>query len=231
MGLMSARLSSRANSATDTFQRCVLVLLLILGSCSSVEGIGQDAGTAQRGTPTVSGDSTTAVVTSPKDESLPGWPDVATSTVLDCTSAIGSSSSFPPTGYESVGDVVALPTSAEATSALQTSRVGKPGSGTRLYAKVGLLVRVGSRFELSVAPGLRDQFAIGWGAPAIPARQMHVGPCDSGSAWLAFAGGFWVKSVGCFDLDVNIDGSYTRVQVGIGAPCPGQDPPNGPSET
>ena len=67
--------------------------------------------------------------------------------------------------------VVALPASPGLRHALQTSRTGAAGSGSRLFAKWGLWVRADTRFELIVPAALRGQLSIGWGN----AGEGHVG--------------------------------------------------------
>ncbi len=53
---------------------------------------------------------------------------------------------------------------------------------------------------------------------------------DAESDWLVLAGGFWVSVPMCAELIVEADGVEERVEIGLGQPCPGQEPPAGPSD-
>ena len=141
-----------------------------------------------------------------------------------------------PTGdLQQVLGVVALPTSKE-SAALQTSEKGDPDPAARLFAKRGLLIRADTRFELVVPD--TQHFLIGWGNPGHRSRHLAI-ECpaptggraldDSGSDWLAYAGGYWLPDPACVALLVRAHGQEQRVHIGLGTPCPGQQPPAGRS--
>jgi hypothetical protein len=131
-------------------------------------------------------------------------------------------------------DVVALPASPRLRRALQTARTGSRNPEDRLFAKWGLLVRAGARFQLIVPPGLRGRLSIGWGN----ANEGHVGSAISvpgchgskSQKWLAFAGGYWVNKPLCGALIVRTRGIQRRVQIGVGRACPGQLSPPQPTQ-
>ena len=153
--------------------------------------------------------------------------------LLPCSETIGAQAPF--TGLSVILRVVALPTSPHMRRALQTALTGSRNPAARLFAKEGLVVRAGARFEVSVPPRLRDRVSIGWGN----AGEGHVGSTISvpgcrgahGEKWLAFAGGYWVRSTICAPLIVDAHGLRRRVWIGIGEACPGQFPPPQPTQT
>ena len=131
--------------------------------------------------------------------------------------------------------VVALPASPRLRQALQTARTGSRNPAMRLFAKWGLVVRAGAHFELMVPTRLRDGLSIGWGN----ANEGHVGSIISvqgcrgrhGERWLDFAGGYFSHSTICAPLIVTAHRVRRRVLIGVGTPCPGQEPPPRPSES
>jgi hypothetical protein len=139
------------------------------------------------------------------------------------------------TGLHVVLGVVALPT-APAYEALQTSRTGMHGR-LRLFAKTGLVIKPHTRFELVLGARQRRRMAISWGnADTSPPRgRLIVNDCGrgetTGSKWLVYAGGYYVSHPACLPLVVVAGGRRQRVRIGVGAPCPGQRPPAGPSQT
>jgi hypothetical protein len=147
--------------------------------------------------------------------------------VLPCADQIGTDTPTAP--METVLGVVALPTS-PAYQALQTSRTG--GAGVeRLFAKTGLVIRAGTSFDLIVPDG--TALAVGWGSgPTGPSRRLHVPACPSagGAGWLAYAGGYWTERPACLPLIVAAGGRKQQVHIGVGTACPGQRPPDAPTE-
>lgn len=150
--------------------------------------------------------------------------------LLPCRETIGADS--PAAGTSVVLGVVALPSSPHLRRALQTAETGSRDPAARLFAKWGLIVRAGARFELIVPRRLRDRLSIGWGN----AGEGHVGstisvPGCPGRKWLDFAGGYWVHSTMCAPLTVEADGLRRGVWIGIGKACPGQLPAPQPTQT
>lgn len=159
--------------------------------------------------------------------------DHAVIRLLPCREMIGADP--PEQDMTVVLGVVALPASPHVRRALQTTLTGSRDPAARLFAKWGLVVRAGARFELIVPTGLRDRLSIGWGN----AGESHVGSTISapgcgagrGDRWLDFAGGYWIRSTICAPLIVNAHGLRRRVWIGIGKACPGQLPPPQPTQT
>jgi hypothetical protein len=144
--------------------------------------------------------------------------------VLDCDDPVATDTSVPAT-YEQLTGALALPTSSAAPQALQT----RPSSERLgLFAKTGLLIHAGAAFTITPAPGWRDQAGAWWGNTGERSVEpsFHGGPCE-GTGWLAFPGGFYVAEPGCVPFDVAVAGTTTRVEIGIGAACHGQQPPDG----
>ena len=134
-------------------------------------------------------------------------------------------------GYETVLGVVQLPT-APVTRALQTGRI--PGPPRRYFAKRGLIVGPDTPFQLTIVDLQALDASLGWGNPGRSGRTLTVDRCRSAQnprSWLVYAGGFNTARTGCLPLQVSSTTGTRRVQVGVGAPCPGQDPPPQPSDS
>ena len=135
----------------------------------------------------------------------------------------------PPDTFQIVLGVVALPTS-PSYAALQTTAVGHDPS-LRLFAKTGLFIKAGTRFELIIPDQPAGRLAIGW-ANSTPSRRVIVANCPDGrhTGWLDYDGGYWLSAPACVSLIVRADGKDQLVHIGLGTPCPGQQPPPGPSD-
>jgi hypothetical protein len=152
------------------------------------------------------------------------------SLTLPCQDAIASTPA--PTGEVAIIlGVVALPTNDSMPRALQTRSSGESDPVARLFAKQGLPIRAGASFELVVPHDVATRLSIGWGNPAHRTRHLVVPGCASRTARLAYAGGYWVGQVGCLPLLVRVGSREQQVRIGVGAPCPRQQPPPQPTET
>lgn len=160
----------------------------------------------------------------------PAGAGVSAVAALDCSGSIHQDP--PPPDWELVLGVVALPTTVRA-AALQTARTGDADPALRLFAKTGLRIKAGTRFELVVPESSADAVSIGWnGQPSTPSRRVTVA-CRrdaSQTGWLAYPGGYWLPRPACVSLVVRVGKSEQHVRLGLGTPCPGQRPPQGPSE-
>lgn len=149
--------------------------------------------------------------------------------VLDCGGAgvVGGVDSL-----QVVLGVVALPISPR-YPALGTSLSGDGNGPLRLFAKTGLFFRPGTKFELIVPARFASRLRIGWGNPGTPSQTVDVSNCASpgGGRWLAIAGGYWIDHPACVPIIVRAGGKQQTVHIGIGTPCPGQRPPQGPSQS
>ena len=144
-------------------------------------------------------------------------------TVLDCIN--GYDDAPIPAGSSLVLDAVALPTD----RALQVVESGQAGL---LWSKHGLIVASGKDIELRVADEWRGRFGFSWGRPSGDVVERIRAPsCVSRTArpWLAFTGGFFVTEPSCVAVIVSVGGAKERVEIGVGAPCGGQDPPANPT--
>jgi hypothetical protein len=148
---------------------------------------------------------------------------------LQCDTAIETVTNVPA-GYTVFRDIVALGGSRNAPTALQTRTNADADSGARLFAKSGLLVRTGVAVKLVVPDAWRNMMSISWGNGATRTWELTVPGCGGAAGWNVFAGGFWVEDVGCMELILR-DGDHEEViQVGVGAPCRGQNAPPAPSD-
>ncbi len=146
---------------------------------------------------------------------------------LPCSDFVGD---MPPThAVRVVLGSVGLPGRPVESRALQTSR-----AGARLFAKSGLWVRSGARFELTVTTALRGRVTMTWGNAGEGNHGTTLidrGCRPNRSPWVNFVGGYWVRRPLCATLIVTSDRRRRRVRVGIGKACPGQRPPPSPSQS
>lgn len=127
--------------------------------------------------------------------------------------------------------VVALPVS-PGYPALGTALSGDGSGAPRLFAKTGLVIRPGTTFELIVPARFTNRLSIGWGPPGRPGHRVVVNNCPNpGGGWLAYAGGYWIDHPACVPIIVRAGGRQQTVHIGLGTPCPGQRPPQGPSQS
>jgi hypothetical protein len=127
--------------------------------------------------------------------------------------------------------VVALPASPR-YPALGTSLSGEGNKALRLFAKTGLVIKPGTTFELIVPAPFTRRLSIGWGLPGTPSHRLVVNSCPNpGGKWLAYAGGYWIDHPACVPIIVRAGSKQQTVHIGIGTPCPGQQPPQGPSQS
>ena len=128
--------------------------------------------------------------------------------------------------------VVALPVS-PGYPALGTSLSGDGNGPLRLFAKTGLVIRPGTRFELIVPARFTSRLRIGWGKPGTPSQRVVVDDCANtgGPRWLAYAGGYWIDHPACVSIIVSVGGKQQQVHIGIGTACPGQRPPQEPTQS
>ncbi|PZG02441.1 hypothetical protein [Micromonospora deserti] len=130
--------------------------------------------------------------------------------VVPCSHDLGVTT--PPNDeYRLVLDAVAVP-----TKTLAPRQSGEPDW---LFAKQGLVVRAGTPVEIMVAPEAVTRARIGWGSPGPEGTTIHVPACPSGSGWVAFAGGYAVRTPTCVPLIVRAQGRQERFGVGVGADC------------
>lgn len=139
-------------------------------------------------------------------------PADATELTLACSQSIEALEQVPPS-HTPVLDVVALGGIGPGGVPLQTAR----HTSDSLFAKSGLLVKSGARFELVVPHG--SSLRLVWGNKQAPVSRVRVTGCAGPRPWLAFAGGFWVKEPGCADVVVREGAREQKVRVAIGATC------------
>ena len=128
--------------------------------------------------------------------------------------------------------VVALPINPR-YPALGTSLSGDGNGPLRLFAKTGLFFRPGTKFELIVPVRFASRLRIGWGNPGTPSLTVDVSNCASPGRgrWLAIAGGYWIDHPACVPIIVRAAGKQQQVHIGVGKACPGQRPPQEPSQS
>jgi hypothetical protein len=149
---------------------------------------------------------------------------------LACDDYIDNNAQAAP--LQVVLGVVALPVS-PGYPALGTSLSGDGNGPLRLFAKTGLVIRPGTRFELIVPARFTSRLRIGWGKPGTPSQRVVVDDCANtgGPRWLAYAGGYWIDHPACVSIIVSVGGKQQQVHIGIGTACPGQRPPQEPTQS
>jgi hypothetical protein len=144
---------------------------------------------------------------------------------LPCDETIATDADLPDS-YAAIADAVALPTCGSADRALQTSH-REENPAPNHFAKTGLAVRSGVAFTIEVdAPS--DTAQLGWGSSGEFGSALATDGC-TGDGWQVFAGGFLVDEPRCVEVTVRTDGAEETVQIGVGAPCEGQQPPPDPT--
>lgn len=193
--------------------------LALLAGCSDSERVMSSV---------TSSDGSVLTSAAPPPASIEISP-VVRSTDLGCS----GNHSDVPANYTVYFDAVALPTTENYPMALQTGSqlvpsqpdADRPG---RLFAKAGLYFKPGHSFEVVVPEALRDRMSIGW---SIRSWRVTVSDCRGvPSDWMAFVGGYWVADPFCAELILRSGGEERHVNIGLGAPCPGQAPPPTPSD-
>lgn len=151
----------------------------------------------------------------------------------------------PPSSYEVILGVVALPTGDSSLEPLAVDPVPtsdsldeslpSPQPSEGFWVKSGLLVRAGASVQMLVPQQLRDRMWIHWGyaggdwtwdvtVPGCEGERAEWVLRDGETEWRVFAGGFWVKEPACVPLLVRSGTEEQQISIGVGAPCPGQDP-------
>ena len=208
--------------ATPAITPAIIAAALLLGACSAAPTGNQNTGASPVSSPRQA-PATSSRATAPLGSAEAG------SATLECTNY--SDAQPPPADFQIVLGVVALPTSPRA-AALGTTSVNDPDPSLRLFAKTGLFIKVGTPFELIVPDQPAGRLAIGWGPNSTPSRRVIVANCADGrhTGWLDYPGGYWLSAPACVPLIVRADGKDQLVHIGLGTPCPGQQPPPGPSD-
>jgi hypothetical protein len=179
-----------------------------------VVSAGCDAGAApQPATP-----ATATPMPSPASPREPAT--IAAAGTTSCGDVIGTVPA-PGPDLTVIQDAVAVPAATGTSEPLQVSTDHDSGTGARLFAKNGLVVRRGAEVRLRILAPAVGRAWIGWGSPAVPGSEAVVDGCDGSGPWLAFAGGYWVRSPMCVPVGVRVGGGVEhRVDIAVAAPCP-----------
>ncbi|GAA5229992.1 hypothetical protein [Arthrobacter cryoconiti] len=92
------------------------------------------------------------------------------------------------------------------------------------FQKMGLVMKAGTAFMLSVPAEMRGRMKIGWSNSGYTlADELVIAGCTSAQAnanWLVYPGGFWLKEPGCVPLEVTTDQTNQTINIPIGKTCP-----------
>ena len=140
-------------------------------------------------------------------------------TQFDCADHIPGQA--PPRSYRVILGAVALPV--WPAGGVQQTATDGANDAPRLFAKSGLMVRVGVASTITVQAPAHRVARIGWRNSSVtPTRSVQIPACTSeGSArWLAFPGGFWVDRPTCVRVTVRTATAAATERVAVGARCP-----------
>lgn len=138
--------------------------------------------------------------------------------------------SAPPSDYTIVLDSVAIPAASTYPYALQTSRRETDDGEIFYFAKAGLYWRGDATFEIVVPDELKNRLAISWQGGDQPKAHTVRTDCNIDNDWAGAPGGYLVTEPMCAEIIVRVSGTEQRQQIGLGTPCPGQEPPQGRSD-
>ena len=92
------------------------------------------------------------------------------------------------------------------------------------FAKVGLAIKTGVKFNIIVPPTWRNRMRIGWGNNGYTlATTLQVPGCSytpDGAKWLVYPGGFWLTAAACVPLTIETTTGTRSIHVPIGKSCP-----------
>lgn len=138
---------------------------------------------------------------------------------LDCANSIDTVAELPA-GYVELAGVVGL----RDVESHQLGRRGPDGDpdSSRRFAKMGLVVRPDTTFELHVGPGSQGNALISWGnvGDPGPVGSLSVAGCPDVAGWPVFAGGIWVLEPACVNLVVVTASDRAELDLPVGASCP-----------
>ena len=152
--------------------------------------------------------------------------DIEDSVAVECSS-VDDWVEEPSPAYALILGVVAVPGAESTSQAMQTANAD---GGLWESTKSGLIVPNGGKpFILSVPQDVQDRLYIwDWGTGGFK-YEIRVPGCERSEDyvddWVVFAGGLTVREPECVPLVVSDGSEEVRVMVGVGAPCPGQEPP------
>lgn len=137
---------------------------------------------------------------------------------VPCDDVIGYARSATAGGYRRVLGVVSVP------GAHLPEIEDTPSRPWRYWRKAGLVVRAGREVvTVSVPPAWRKRAAISWGNSTGIVSSLRLGGClEPSGAWLAFAGGFVLRTPSaCLPLTFKVGARTATVRFGLGTTCPG----------
>ncbi|MCQ9166147.1 hypothetical protein [Arthrobacter sp. STN4] len=92
------------------------------------------------------------------------------------------------------------------------------------FQKMGLIMKAGTAFTISVPLEMRNSMKIGWSNSGYTiANKLTVSDCTSNqdnADWLVYPGGFWLKEPGCISLVVTKGQTSQTIHIPIGKTCP-----------
>ena len=173
--------------------------------------------------------STTPVTRTPSASTTHGSDiepmNVALTQTLERAGAIRSGATLADLAPNGIaGEVMAITGGAPGSETDPIQWGGGAGYEGFQFAKVGLVIKTGVKFDIIVPPTWRNRMRIGWGNNGYSlATTLQVPGCSStrpGAEWLVYPGGFWLTVAACVPLTIETDTGTRSIQVPIGKRCP-----------
>jgi hypothetical protein len=136
---------------------------------------------------------------------------------VSCADVVGSAKTPTDGGYRHVLDVVSVPPK------WLPEIEDTPDRPWRYWRKAGLVIRSGPAVvTVAVPKAWRGRVAFNWGNGTGVVSRLRLGGCNrAGGTWLAFAGGFVLKTpTACAPLVFTVGIRSATVRFGLGERCP-----------
>jgi len=151
--------------------------------------------------------------------------NVALTQTLECAAGIRTGATLADVAPNRIaGDVMAITGGAPGSVTDPIQWGGGASYEGFQFAKVGLAIKTGVKFNIIVPPTWSNKMRIGWGNSGYAlATSLQVPGCSStspGAEWLVYPGGFWLTVAACVPLTIETTTGTSTIQVPIGKSCP-----------
>lgn len=144
---------------------------------------------------------------------------------FDCTDAIRTASTLAEVAPDPIAGGVMAITGGAPGSPTDPIQLGTAaGDDGFRFAKVGIAIRAGEKFTITVPQTWQNRMRVGWGNHGeVLATTLDVPGCSStppGADWLVYPGGFRLKTAACVPLTIQTTNEIRTINVPIGTSCP-----------
>lgn len=152
-------------------------------------------------------------------------PSPALTTAFDCTDPIQASSTLAELASDPIAvDVMAILGGAPGSPTDPIQLNDSAGNDGFRFAKIGIAIKTGETFTITVPQPWQNRVRIGWGNHGeVAATTLRVSGCSSivpGATWVVYPGGFRLKTAACVPLIVHTSTQRRTINVPIGKECP-----------